>query len=155
MAPTADTDPDAGMRAVARVRGVREHDSRLGLAQAASDLHEAVHRFDAVAARLATSYDVSDADPAAYAASRTAAAGLAAEVRALQAAVASSATLAAMAREHWQRDRTGLSAVELLLERREEARRAERLRRERVEIDDLVATRWLRARALDVAGGAA
>ena len=152
MARTPDTDPDAGMRAVARVRGVREQDSRLGLAQAAADLREAVRRFDAMVDRLSSSSAPSVADPASFNAARLAAAGVAAEVTASRAAMAASSTLAAVAREHWQHDRTRLSAVELLLERREEHRRAERLRRERVEVDDLVATRWLRARALHDAG---
>ncbi|MBC2932328.1 flagellar FliJ family protein [Nocardioides sp. zg-1228] len=141
-----DNDPDAGMRAVARVRGVREQDSRLGVARAAADERESARRLDAVVARLASAAEPSVADPEAYTAARRAAAGLAADVTASRAALASAATLTTLAREHWQRDRTRLSAVELLLEHRAQQRRAERLRRERVEVDDLVAARWMRAR---------
>ena len=144
-----DTDPDAGMRAVARVRGVREQDSRLGVARAAADERESARRLEAVVARLASASAPPVADPGAYAVARRAAAALAADVTASRAALASAATLATLAREHWQRDRTRLSAVELLLERRAEHRRAERLRRERVEVDDLVAARWMRARPAD------
>jgi flagellar export protein FliJ len=61
-------------------------------------------------------------------------------------AVAAARTVSASAREHWQRDKTRLSAVELLLERRAEERRAERARREARELDDVVAQRWLRRR---------
>ena len=147
MARTPDHDPDAGMRAVARVRGVREQDSRLGLARAAADEREAVRRLDAAVALLAAAADPSDADPASYGAARHVAAAIAADVTASRGALASATTLTAMAREHWQRDHTRLSAVELLLERREERRRAERQRRERTEVDDLVSARWLRARS--------
>lgn len=153
MTRTPDQDPDAGMRAVARVRGVREQDSRLGVARAAADEREAVRRLDAAVALLAATSDAGDADPASYGAARHAAAAVAAHVAASRAALTSATTLTAVAREHWQRDRTRLSAVELLLERRGERRRAERERRERVEVDDLVAARWLRTRSSSDAGG--
>lgn len=155
MARTPDQDPDAGMRAVARVRGVREQDSRLGLARAAADEREARRRLEAVGAHLAATRDPGTADPAAWVAARRTAAAVAADVTASRAAVASATTLTAVAREHWQRDRTRLAAVELLLERRAETRRAERLRRERVEVDDLVSARWLRVRSRPGTGGAA
>ncbi|MDR7252836.1 hypothetical protein J2X46_001821 [Nocardioides sp. BE266] len=154
MARTPDHDPDAGMRAVARVRGVREQDSRLGVARAAADEREARRRLDAVVARLAAATDPDAIDPSGFATARLAAAGVAAEVTASRAALASAITLTTVAREHWQRDKTRLSAVELLLERREEQRREERARRERVEVDDLVAVRWLRARDLRDGGAA-
>ena len=143
----SDGHPDAGMLAVARVRGVREQDSRLGLRQAATDEREAGRRLDAVNHRLAT---VSSAptpdDLAGFLAVRATATALAGEASAARDALAVAGTVTTSAREHWQRDATRLSAVELLLERRTEARRAERTRRERVETDDLVASRWLRAR---------
>jgi hypothetical protein len=145
MARTPDHDPDAGMRAVARVRGVREQDSRLGLTRAAADQREAARRLDAVAARLAGATDPEAIDPSGFATARLAAAGVAAELIASQVALGSATTVATAARAHWQHDHTRLAAVELLLERRADERRAERLRRERVEVDDLVAARWLRA----------
>ena len=153
MARTPDRDPDAGMRAVARVRGVREQDSRLGLTRAAADQREAAHRLDATAARLATAARPAAIDPAGFATARLAAAGIANELIARQAALASATTVATLAQEHWQRDRTRLAAVELLLERRAVQRREERLRRERVEVDDLVAVRWLRTRSTSDAEG--
>ena len=154
MARTPDNDPDAGMRAVARVRGVREQDSRLGLTRAAADQREAGRRRDAVAARLATATDPAAIDPSGFATARLAASGLATELIASETALASATTVTMAARAHWQRDHTRLAAVELLLERRAEDRRAERLRRERVEVDDLVAARWLRARRAPQVGGA-
>lgn len=149
MARTPDQDPDAGMRAVARVRGVREQDSRLGVAHAAAEERAAEQRLAAATDRLAAATDPVGVDPATFATARLAAAGTASEVIALRAAVATAVTFTTVAREHWQRDRTRLAAVELLLERREERRREERVRRERVEVDDLVAARWLRARVAE------
>ncbi len=149
MARTADQDPDAGMRAVARVRGVREQDSRLGVAHAAAEERVAVDRLAAASERLAAATDPVGVDPAVFATARVVAAGTAAEVIALRAALDTAVTFTTAAREHWQRDRTRLAAVELLLERRQERRREERVRRERVEVDDLVSARWLRARDLD------
>ncbi|MFC0223017.1 flagellar FliJ family protein, partial [Nocardioides zeicaulis] len=107
----------------------------------------AEQRLDDATARLAAASDPVGVDPATFATARVAAAGTASEVIALRAAVATAVTFTTSAREHWQRDRTRLAAVELLLERRGERRREERARRERVEVDDLVAARWLRARA--------
>lgn len=144
----ATTDLDAGMRAVARVRAVREQDSRLGLARAAADEREAGRRLHAVTEQLARTAEAGadGSDPAAYLALRAGAGALAVEVTASRAALASASTLTAMAREHWQRDHTRLSAVELLLERRAADRRAERERRERAQVDELATVRWLRAR---------
>lgn len=150
MARTPDQDPDAGMRAVARVRGVREQDARLGLAHAAAEERAAEQRLAAAAAHLAAATDPDAVDPASFATARVAAAGTAAEVIALRAALETAVTFTTAAREHWQRDRTRLAAVELLLERREERRREERVRRERVEVDDLVSARWLRDRTVEL-----
>lgn len=146
MARTPDGHPDAGMLAVARVRGVREQDSRLGLRRAAADERESARRLDAVTEQLAASSDLVATDPAAYLAARAGATALAAEVTTARSALTTATTVTTAAREHWQRDHTRLAAVELLLERREAARRAELLRRETAETDDLVASRWLRAR---------
>jgi flagellar FliJ protein len=138
--------PDAGMLAVARVRGVREQDSRLGLRQAAADEREAGRRRDAVAARLAEADTAPEGDLATFLAARAGGSALAAETARADGALSVAGTVTGSARDHWQRDRTRLAAVELLLERRAAARLAERTRRETAEVDDLVAARWLRAR---------
>ena len=151
MAARRDHDPDAGMRAVARVRGVREQDSRLGLSRAAADEREAGRRAAAVRDQLAAHVMPETTDPTGFAVGRLVAAAMVAEVGAADRALAAATTVTTAAREHWQRDRTRLSAVELLLERREEQRRAERVRRETREVDDLAAARWLRARATTAA----
>ena len=137
--------PDAGMRAVARVRGVREQDSRLGLRRAADDEREAGRRLAAVEARLSEARPA-DGDLAGFLLTRATAQALASEATLARDALAAAGTVVTSARSHWQRDKTRLSAVELLLERRAAERRAERIRRETAEIDDLVAARWLHTR---------
>lgn len=140
--------PDAGMRAVARVRGVREQDSRLGLRRATSDEREAVRRLEVVTTRLAETAETAptDGDLAGFLLTRASAQAMAAEAARARDALARARTIATEAHSHWQRDKTRLSAVELLLERRAQERRAERARRELVEIDDLVSARWIRLR---------
>lgn len=141
-----DGHPDAGMLAVARVRGVREQDSRLGLRRAVDDEREAARRLDAVRERLDAAEVAPHGSLAGFLTARATGTALAEETALADTALGVAGTVRAAARDHWQRDRTRLAAVELLLERREEARRAERARREAAEIDDLVAARWLRAR---------
>lgn len=142
---TRGEHPDAGMLAVARVRGVREQDSRLGLRQAAADEREAWRRVSALEEQLAQARPV-DGDLASFLAVRTAGQALAHEVGQARQAATAARTVVVAAREHWQRDKTRLSAVELLLERRAEARRAERARREAAELDDIVSARWQHSR---------
>jgi len=150
MAGSTSEHPDAGMRAVARVRGVREQDSRLGLRRAAADEREALRRLQAADAQLtlhrpstATAHSMGTAS---FLAIRAGAAAMASEAQLARESLATATTVTTAARAHWQRDKTRLSAVELLLERRADERRAERARREAAEIDDIVSVRWLHAR---------
>ena len=145
MSGSSNGHPDAGMRAVARVRGVRERDSRLGLRRAVADEREAWRRVAAVEERLASAR-ATDGHLASFLAVRAAGAALAHEARLARESADTAHTVAESAREYWQRDKTRLSAVELLLERRAEARRAERVRREVAELDDLASVRWTRRR---------
>ena len=143
---SSDGKHDAGMRAVARVRGVREQDSRLGLQQAVAEEHEAGRHLTLLEDRLASAEDSTGADLATFLAVRVGHQALAADIARSRMAVATARTVTASARDHWQRDKTRLSAVELLLERRAEERRAEQARREARDLDDVVAQRWLRRR---------
>lgn len=59
-------------------------------------------------------------------------------------AVAAATRISGTAHAHWVQDRTRLKAVELLLERRAEERRAEAVRREDRELDDVSARLWSR-----------
>ena len=68
------------------------------------------------------------------------------EARSAAATATSSARSIADGRRatHWQRDQTRLAAVELLLERRADERRAERARTRGRELDDIATQRWQR-----------
>lgn len=143
---TVQREDDAGMRAVARVRGVREQDSRLGLTRATADEREAVRRLAAAESTLTGAAAQVWVDLPGYLAARSAAAALAADASRARRDLAVAGTVSDAAREHWLRDRTRLSAVELLLQRRAERRAAERDRREHAEADELATVRWLRFR---------
>lgn len=142
-------DQDRGLRAVARVREVRERDSRIGLMRAASEHRERQR----VAAQLeAVVRDHTDAISADgrpvtdWAARRSGLLALAESVRRAQDGVAAAALLRTSADEHWRRDRTRLRAVEHLLELRADARRRELAAATARELDDIGGQLWLRRR---------
>lgn len=139
---------DRGMLAVRRVRSVRETDSRIGLQQAVAERRAAGARVSDLRARLSTAGrdQGSEATTAAFLAGRAALLSMSSSLREAEEAWETSRTLTDSARDRWQVDRTRLEAIDLLLERRARARRAERLRAEERELDDLAGQRWLRAR---------
>jgi flagellar protein FliJ len=139
-------DHDAGLKAVARVRGVRERDSRIGLQQALAITAGRENAQDAAQRRLDEAPAFVHGSSTDYHAQRAALAALAAAVRRTEELAASSRTASEEARWRWQRDRSRLRAVESLLERRAEARRADVLRREGHELDDIAGRLWLRRR---------
>jgi flagellar FliJ protein len=138
---TRHRDP---MRSVARVRRVRERDSLLGLLQARREADVAHERHTAVVVRLThdTATALVPADPAAYAASRLALTELERHGTELRGADESAGLIAAAAQAHWQHDRVRLEAIEMLLERRAAARRAERGRHEAREQDEIALQTW-------------
>jgi flagellar protein FliJ len=140
-------DEDRGLRAVARVREVRERDSRIGLVHAIEE-----HRVKQVEAEQLD--EVVEAHTAAISADGRTVSQWAAQRSGLV-AIASAArrafdqadaawVLRTSAQEHWQRDRTRLRAVEHLLELREDARRRETARAVARELDDIGGQLWLR-----------
>jgi flagellar FliJ protein len=140
---------DPGLRAVARVREVRERDSRLGLRHAADEHHARQLRADELdgivrlhaAAAGAEGQGLPD-----WAAQRRALMALASAARHAHGEVEAAARLKAAAHEHWQRDRAQLGAVQHLLELRAAERRAEVARAEARELDDIGGQAWLRRR---------
>jgi flagellar export protein FliJ len=148
MSPTTH---DAGMRAVARVRGVREQDSRLGLQQSLAEQHAAERRASGVRRQLAAGEEFTVGAGADFVARRAALAALGAELVTAEATVASAQNLALAARSRWQEDKTRLSAVEMLLERRADERLAVRLRTEARELDDIAAQLHQRRATTEVA----
>jgi flagellar export protein FliJ len=138
-------DDDRGMRAVRRVRSVRETDSRIGLQQAVSERRAAGSRVSGLRGRLAAADDFTDGTTAAFLANRASLAALTSSLADAKRVWEISRTVTDAAQERWQADRSRLGAIDLLLERREEERRSERARQEARELDDLAAQRWLRA----------
>ncbi|HWJ81100.1 MAG TPA: hypothetical protein VNS55_02585 [Nocardioides sp.] len=135
---------DRGLAAVARVRGVREQDSRIGLRLAAADAHASEQRAEELHHRLAVAELPAVTTPGMLLARRTALAVLGDDGRTARVEAASAVRLTEQARVRWDADRARLAAVEHLLERRAERRRAETARRIAKDTDDLTAQRWLR-----------
>ncbi|HEX2174456.1 MAG TPA: flagellar FliJ family protein [Nocardioidaceae bacterium] len=150
---TAHKSHDLGLRAVARVRGVRERDSRIGLQQALVATQQREDEAAQAQARLDRSPAFVQGSSADFYAQRAALAALAAQVRRRRELAEASRANTEEAQRRWQHDRSRLRAVELLLDRRLEARRAEATRRENHELDDIAAQRWLRRRHSAPDGG--
>jgi flagellar export protein FliJ len=138
---------DAGLRAVARVRAVREQDSRLGLQQAVRELRQHEEESADLRHRIERSEVFGSGSTASYLALRASLEAVGAALRAADAQAASSRTISETAYGRWQRDKSRLSAVELLLGRRAAERRAEAARKEARELDELAVQRWRRGRA--------
>jgi flagellar protein FliJ len=132
------TEADRGMRAVLRVRGVRERQSRIRLVHAL----DAVRHHENEVARhqqaLALAARPTEGTVADFVSARNLLAGMAAAVKEAEQHLAASRTAAAEAHQRWQADKAQVRAVELLLEERA-ARRADEHRRAEVrEVDDVV-----------------
>jgi flagellar export protein FliJ len=138
------TSPDAGLRAVRRVREVRERDAVVILHEAGAARDAAAHRVADVRAALA---DVpvpvpGEQGPAATLVARAACVVGGAEVLARLVRDADAAELEVLgALDQWTVARSRLRAIELLEERRVAARRAALARREQRDSDDLAGSR--------------
>jgi flagellar export protein FliJ len=146
---TALRDQDRGLKAVARVREVRERDSRLGLIRATNEhrvrLREA-EQLDEIVRSHAKGIATDGRPVTDWAARRSGLVALTAEAGRARDGVAAAAVLRTAAEEYWQRDRTRLRAVAHLLELREDARRSAIAAAEARELDDIGGQLWLRAR---------
>jgi flagellar export protein FliJ len=140
----ARSTADRGLRAVARVRGVREHDSRLGLQLALAEQQALEERANGLADRLAGLPGDSPRTPAELMIFRAGVDALGLRYREAYAEALSHDAVVEGARARWQSDKTRLAAVENLLERRAERRRIERNKAEAKELDDLASVRWAR-----------
>lgn len=141
------SNSDAGLQAVARVRAAREQDSRLGLQQAVRELRQHEEESADLRHRIERSEVFGSGSTASYLALRASLEAVGAALRAADAQAASSRTISETAYGRWQRDKSRLSAVELLLGRRAAERRAEAARKEARELDELAVQRWRRGRA--------
>lgn len=138
-------DLDRGMRAVERVRAVRERDSRIGLQQALAEREQRRARLAELTDQLASSAAWDEGDATSFRARRAAVLAIGAAAGAAEDQLGGAQRIADSARAHWSTDKSRLSAVESLLARRAEVRRAERAHREAVELDDIAAQLWGRA----------
>lgn len=147
--------PDAGLGAVARVRGVAEHDSLLVL-QAALAVRDArradlarlqVQLTDAAAreaAILAGPPGAAPATPGALLTLRMTLGTLGEAIRETRDALEAAERVADDARDAWAAERARLAAVEQLLERRAAERRRDAARAADRQTDEIAGQGWLR-----------
>ncbi len=138
---------DTGLKAVARVRGVREADSRIGLRLALTEYRAAQNRVDELRHQMAAADTFGAGSAAEFLALRESLRLLGEVLVAAEQDCAGTRTISEAALAQWRSDKARLSAIELLLERRAAERRTEQARREARELDELAAQRWVRARA--------
>ena len=137
---------DRGMDAVARVREVRERDSRIGLLQALSSVREREHQLARLEHELAQAQLRPPTTLDDFAMSRQFLDAMARAVRDAGARLDASHTVATEAHHRWQADRSRVRAVEHLLEQRAERRREDAERAAARELDDVVGQLHARAR---------
>lgn len=132
-----------------RLRDVREQDSRIGLATALSEEQETTARIAELERQLATLPAPATLDIAAFRARQHTLEAIRIAMTQARADLEIAHVITAAARERWISDRSRLKAVESLVERRAAARRAERERRERIELDEVAQEMWRRGQAAD------
>jgi len=135
---------DAGMHAVARVRAVREQDSRIGLQQAVREQRVHENRAAELRHRVENAGTFAAGSAASFLALRASLDALGQVLLSAEEDTVASRTISEAAYARWQHDKTRLSAVEVLLERRASERRAEASRREARELDEVAAQLWQR-----------
>ncbi|MFL6060780.1 MAG: flagellar FliJ family protein [Marmoricola sp.] len=136
----------AGLAAVARVRSVRESDSRIGLQTALAEQRGLQARVEEVRGRLERANRFEIGTAAEFLTLRTSLEVLGDVLLAVEAERDQAATISQAALARWHADKARLEAIEMLIERRVAARRAVLARHESLELDDIAAQRWLRAR---------
>lgn len=144
---SARNQGDAGMRAVARVRAVREQDSRVGLQQALHEQRAHEERVAELRGRLERADSFATGSVGSYLALRASLESLGAVLRSAETDAATGRTISEAAYGRWQQDKARLSAVEVLLEHRAAARRADAARVEARDLDEIAARIWQRRRA--------
>jgi flagellar export protein FliJ len=135
---------DRGLAAVARVREVRETDSRIGLQRFLAEESALVARLASLESSVASATVPVTTTAAELVAARTRLAHVGILVGETRDHVATAEVVTADARARWGADRARLAAVEHLLERRAARRRSEAERRAARDADDLAAQRWAR-----------
>jgi flagellar FliJ protein len=139
-------DQDRGLRAVRRVRDVREQDSRFGLSVALRSVQDREAEVESARSRVEGSPRFGTGSVADFAGHVDRVAGLVRLQSQAIARAAASRTVADEARRRWQRDRQQVRVADLLLERRAAERAEASARREQARLDDLATQTWLRNR---------
>ena len=137
---------------VVRVRRIRERDSRTGLTTALTEEHRAAAQVTRIEEQLATLPEPTLEDVASFAARQHVAAALGEALTAARAELEAAHRITLAARDRWRSDRSRLAAVESLVERRAEARRAEQRRRDGKEMDEIAGEIWRRTHGEEAAG---
>ena len=143
---------DRGLAAVARVRSVREKQSQRQLQRALAelrdrqrDLADLQHQIAAVAAMESDLFGTEGLSaPGQLLALRSTLTNLGGLVAEAQRALAAAGRATDLARSQWEQDKTRLTAVERLLERRLAEHRAELARAHGRESDELASAGWIR-----------
>ncbi|GAA3531200.1 flagellar FliJ family protein [Nocardioides daeguensis] len=135
---------DRGLAAVARVREVRETDSRIGLQRVLAEEVAVRARLGSLEAGIASAPVPAVTTAAELVSARTRLAHVGILVGETRKQAATAEVVTADTRARWGADRARLAAVEHLLERRAARRRTEAERRAARDADDLAAQRWAR-----------
>ena len=136
--------PDPGLRAVARVRAVRERDSRLGLTQALTEEQQGAARVEQLQEKLQSTPPAPSGEVTAFLRAAADRAARAAAVSSARADLESARVVAMSARERWLADQQRLAAVETLLERRAQERALEQRRADDKAQDETGGNVWRR-----------
>lgn len=143
---------DRGLVAVARVRSVREQESQRNLQRALAQLRDRQGELTGLLDQITAAAGIEAGlfgtngltDPTQLLALRTTLANLSGLLTEARQAVAAAEHTTEVARGRWEEDKTRLTAVERLLERRLAERRAELARAHGRESDELASAGWLR-----------
>lgn len=141
---SSDTDrptphrADRGLHAVARVREVRERDSRIGLLHTLATVRAREEELAGLQKALAEAAAPDTGDLDEFVVSRRLLNGMAVAVREAEHRLDAGRTVAAQAHARWRDDKSRIRAIEQLLERRAGRRAEEAARAEVREVDDIV-----------------
>ena len=142
-----------GLRALVRVRSVREQDSRTGLASALAEERVAAAAVADLERLLVDLPAPAVTDITAFQGRQHTLQLIRTALSDARAALEGARQVATAARERWVSDRSRLEAVETIVERRAAAVRAERERRLVREQDEVAGELWRRQQTPSTAGG--
>lgn len=142
-----------GLRALVRVRSVREQDSRTGLASALAEERVAAAAVADLERLLVDLPAPAVTDITAFQGRQHTLQLIRTALSDARAALEGARQVATAARERWVSDRSRLEAVETIVERRAAAVRAERERRLVREQDEVAGELWRRQQTPRTAGG--